>query len=93
MKKIQAYVDSGTASAEMLGIVSSCFLMEEQMDLGQWWEYALMVQIDTWGQKSQLGGVNGNLARPKPNEIDPISSFFSFFVLLDFPPSGNLCVL
>lgn len=35
MKKIQAYVDSGTASAEMLGIASSCFLMEEQMDPGQ----------------------------------------------------------
>lgn len=50
-----------------------------------------MVQIDACGQKSQLGGVNGNLAGPRPNETDPISSFSSFFVLLDFPPV-EICV-
>lgn len=35
MKKNSGCVDSGVASAEMLGIPSSCFLMEGQMDLGQ----------------------------------------------------------
>lgn len=83
MKK-SGHKDSGTAPAEILDIPSSCFLTEGQMHPGRSWKDALMVQIDAWGQKNQLGGVNGKLAGPKQNEIDPISSLL---VLLYPPPS------